>query len=353
MHSIRIRHALLVIAAACIPALAGAQTVQGRVLEAGGSTPVPGAIVTVATPTGERAASTLSDSSGAYRVTAYGPGTYVLRVERVGYESSTSQPVQLQAGQTVEVQLTADPRRVRLDPVVATGEPRRCGGEVRGRSQAATLWDEARKALFSSTLAAESGRYRFATETRERRVSLRTRRVMSDDTTRHTSVGLPFRPMAADSLVEGAYVVITRRKVVVNGVDAYAILSDAFVRHHCFGVRDGGAERPGLVGLEFVPLASRTEPDVRGVLWMDRATAELRYVEYGYTGLRFRGPVDRLSGRMDFMRLPSGMWVVQNWTLTAPILRLEREPTRVLDMRRYQLWAVTERSGRILSVEAR
>lgn len=343
---------LLLLAAACIPALAPAQTVHGRVLEAGTNDPVAGAIVSVLTEAGARAAATLSDTSGTYRVSVSAPGAYTLRVERVGYVASTSALVRLQPGQTLEVSLTADPRRVTLDPIVATGAPRQCGGDVLNVSQAATLWDEARKALFSSTLTAHGERYRFETEIRERRVILRNGDVFGDRTTRHTSVGFPFQQMVADSLVGGGYVVMTPRQVVVNGVDAYAILSDAFLRHHCFGLRDGGREHPGLVGLEFVPLAGRDEPDIRGVLWVDRATAELRFVEYRYTGLRFRGPVHRLSGRMDFRRLPNGGWVTDSWRLTAPLLSAGRDPTEVYDMRRYRVWALNERSGRIVSVES-
>ena len=86
-------------------------------------------------------------------------------------------------------------------------------------------------------------------------------------------------------------------------------------------VRDGGSEHPGWVGLEFVPLDGREEPDVRGVLWLDRATAELRYVEYTYTGLGFRGPVDWLGGRIDFRRVPSGTWIIPFWTVRAPLLQ--------------------------------
>lgn len=349
----RIRIPLLLLALAAAPGL-HAQVAQGRVLEATSNEPVPGAIVSLMSPAGARAAATLTDSTGTYRVQAPAPGTYTLQVQRVGYESSTSAPVRLDAGQTAEVPLTADPRRVRLDPVVATGSPRQCGGELLDGSQAATLWEEARKALFSSTLAGESGRYRFVTETRERHVRLHRRRVLRQTTSRQTSVGLPFKPMAADSLVDGQYVVMTPRQVIVNGVDAYAILSDAFVEHHCFGLREGGRGKRGLVGLEFVPLANRVQPDVQGVLWIDRATAELRFVEYTYTGLRFRGPNERLSGRMDFARLPSGIWVTESWRLVAPMLELDEagEPSSVRDMGDYWMWAVAERSARIVSVEA-
>ena len=112
MHPVPSLRVLLVLAAACIPALARAQTVEGRVLEAGSNEPVGGAIVSVIGGTGERDAATLSDSSGTYRVRASGPGAYTLRVERVGFVSSTSEVVRLEAGQTVTVQLTANPRRV-------------------------------------------------------------------------------------------------------------------------------------------------------------------------------------------------------------------------------------------------
>jgi hypothetical protein len=105
-----------------------------------------------------------------------------------------------------------------------------------------------------------------------------------------------------------------------------------------------------MVGLEFVPLSDRPEPDVRGVLWIDRATAELRYVEYGYTNLHFRGPVERLSGRMNFQRLPNGLWVTESWLLVAPMLRAEGETWQMASMDRYRMWALLERSARVVAV---
>lgn len=345
------RSILLAAAALVLPAIAHAQTARGRVLESGSNEPVSGAIVMVLDASGNRQGATLSDASGGYRVVAHAPGTYRLRVERVGFESSTSDPVTLAAGATVTVNLTANARRVVLDAVVATGAARRCAGELLNGAQAATMWDEARKALFSTTLAQESGRYHFLTETNEREVSLQGGRVMREQTWKQRTAGLPFRPVSAESLVHGSYLVMTPERVTVYGVDAYAILSDLFLKHHCFGLRDGGTERPGLVGLEFVPLADRPEPDVHGVLWIDRATAELRYVEYGYTGLTFRGPVERLSGRLNFQRLPNGLWVTESWRLVAPMLRQEGETWEMASMDRYRLWALLERSARVVSIQ--
>lgn len=352
MRILRIRYVVtLAFACTCLPAIAAAQTVQGRVVEAGTGVPVQGAIVVLLDAGGGRAAATLSDAAGAYRVTGRAAGTYRLRVERVGYTATTSAPVVLAAGETVQRELLADVRRVVLDSVVATGSARRCAGELLNGAQAATLWDEARKAVQSSRLAAEGGNYRFVTETREREVSLSGGQLLNESSQRHTSIGLPFRLLTADELVHGAYMTMSRGVVTMYGVDAQAILSNTFLQHHCFGMRSGGPDRPGLVGLEFVPLEGRVQPDIHGVLWIDRASAELRYVEYGYTGLHFRGPVERLTGRLAFQRLDNGLWVTESWELVIPLLQKEGHDWNQASMHRYRMRAVLERSSRVVSIE--
>lgn len=346
----RVRMVLLLLAALVLPAAAGAQTVQGRVTEGSSQQPVPGAIVLLLDEAGARHAATLSGAAGEYRLTARAAGTYRLRVERVGFAPSTSAPVQLQAGETVDLPLAAESSRIVLEPVVATGQARRCAGELTGGAQAATLWEEARKALFSTTLAAEAGRYRFVTETREREVSLDGRNVMRDQVSHDTTDGLPFESESAQSLVTAGYVQLTPQRVTVYGVDAAAILSDEFLQHHCFGLRDGGTERPGLIGLQFVPLRARVRPDVSGVLWIDRETAELRHVEYGYTDVDFRGPVERLTGRLDFRRLPNGAWVTESWTLMVPMLTVSGVGHGNA-MEGYRIHGLMERSGRLIAMQ--
>jgi hypothetical protein len=84
---------------------------------------------------------------------------------------------------------------------------------------------------------------------------------------------------------------------------------------------------------------------------MDRATAELRYVEYGYTGVRFLGPVERLTGRLTFQRLDSGMWVTESWLLVVPQLSKEGDSWRVAAMDQYRLSALVERSARMVAIQ--
>jgi hypothetical protein len=330
---------------------AHAQSIRGRVVEAETGAPVPGAILRLWDQSGTGVAAVRSDAAGRYHLTAPSAGRYQLRAERVGFATAAPTMVTLMAGQTLEHEVRAESRRVVLDAVVAQGTRRRCAGEPQDGALAATVWDEARKALASAALAAESGEYWFHSRLTERQTSLDGSRVQTEQSREVVTRGRPFASESVKDLVAGGYMVLAPRRLELRGVDATAILSDLFVRHHCFGLRAAGPEQPGLVGLEFVPLEGRVLPDVRGVLWLDRATAELRYVEYEYTGLHFRGPVDRLGARSDFRRLPNGAWVLHRWMIRAPMLREDNEPEfSMASMRRFRMYAITEQGGEVLEI---
>jgi hypothetical protein len=338
-------------AALLLPGSLQGQTVRGRVVEAETGVPIPAAVVVLEDARGARVATVLADAEGRYRVRAPGAGTYRLRAERVGYANPAAVTLTLADGQTVEHELRTESRRVVLDVVVAEGQRRRCAGRPQEGAVAATVWDEARKALAAAALAQESGEYSFLTELRIHDTDLDRRNVMRDSTRQVVMQGRPFVAATVEELVTGGYVVLEPRRVEMMGVDATAILSDLFVQHHCFGLRRPGREQQGLVGLEFVPLDGRVEPDVRGVLWLDRATAELRYVEYTYTGLGFRGPVDRLGGRIDFQRVPDGTWIIPSWMVRAPLLQTSIKLELTLgSMRRFRMYGISEQSGRVVEI---
>ena len=324
---------------------------RGRVVDAESGAPIPGALVRLLEPSGRGVAAALADASGRYRLDAPGAGTYRLRAERVGFATAPAATVTLAEGQTLEHDVRAESRRVVLDAVVAEGSRRRCAGEPQEGALAATVWDEARKALASAALAQERGDYWFLSELYTTNTSLDGRRAGDTYSRRTVNRGKPFASATVDDLVTGGYVVLAPRRVELKGVDATAILSDRFVEHHCFGLRAAGPDQAGLIGLEFVPLEGRVEPDVRGGLWLDRATTELRYVEYTYTGLHFRGPVDRLGGRIDFRRLPNGAWIVPSWAIRVPLLRMDNEPEFSLaSMRRFRIHGISEQGGQVLEV---
>lgn len=125
---------------------------------------------------------------------------------------------------------------------------------------------------------------------------------------------------------------------------AEALLSDAFLQTHCFGVVKPPREHPDWIGIAFAPRGRRDSlVDVTGVVWLDRSTAELRRLEFEYTNMPHevyemcdddprKDVVDRLcqrfiekglnkfgiGGDVDYRRLASGEWLTVRWTLRTP-----------------------------------
>ncbi len=57
---------------------------------------------------------------------------------------------------------------------------------------------------------------------------------------------------------------------------------------------------------------------MKGTLWIDRASSELRSLAYTYTGLPgVLGRAD-LGGRLEFQRLRTGAWIVKYWYIRMP-----------------------------------
>ncbi|MFN2564058.1 MAG: carboxypeptidase regulatory-like domain-containing protein [Gemmatimonadaceae bacterium] len=110
-----------------------------------------------------------------------------------------------------------------------------------------------------------------------------------------------------------------------------ALLSDVFVRDHCFRMVEGAGDKAGLVGLGFRPTSARRVPDITGVLWLDAATQELRRLEFNYTDDPFEGLWQRFPSFVEYARMPSGAWIMRRWSIRMPVVEVERaDPTNPL-----------------------
>lgn len=325
-----VRAGLLVAAAAAWTALAApasGQTVRGEIVEAETGAALPAAFVTLLDAEGTRIASTLTDGSGRFNVSARAPGRYVLRVERLGHETSDTPPFELAAGQVRSERIEVPVRAIDLAGIEVEAEggpcalPHDVGAETHG------LWDEIRKALEITVWAAEHGGPPYHAHLFERARDLVTDEILPEHvhriSVRSGISGTPFHAATPDALAsEGFIRPEADGSYRYLGLDAHALLSEAFLETHCFRVR--APEPPGsrLIGLGFEPVAGRTVPDVTGVLWVDRETLELRTLEYAYTThLHVRDvPAAAFGGRTEFRRLANGAWMVDRWQLRMPEL---------------------------------
>jgi hypothetical protein len=122
---------------ALLPAPTGAQAIRGVVMDDTNRTPVLGAMVRLMRG-GEGIRGTQTDSDGRFFLPLPGSGEYRLEASGLGYETARSQPLRVEMGDTVSVQLWVRPDAVLLDPLTVLGRSRRGRDAFQRRS---TDWD--------------------------------------------------------------------------------------------------------------------------------------------------------------------------------------------------------------------
>ena len=309
-----------------VPGALAAQTVRGRLVE-GESRPVIGALVVLVDEEGRQVGGALTDRGGAFLIAAPAPGSYRLRAQRVGYESTLTRPFDLLHGQTVEREIVATTVPTRLDGLSVTA---RNPCDVRpavGRTTFA-LWEETRKALEAASFAQRQALYQFQVRSFSRALDPRTLEVVPDsaiESERVLHTARPFASVPVEQLLEDGFVARSFAESTYYAPDADVLLSEAFLDEYCFAIAESPAE-PALVGLAFRPVAENGPPAVRGTLWVDRETRELRRLDYGYARFELPGRAhEHAGGRIEFEALPTGAWIVRRWSIRMPT-RVTLEP---------------------------
>lgn len=116
---------VLALAAFVWPSPATAQVVSGRVVESGSERPIVLASVALTDTTFQVVDGTLTDHDGAFQLPAPGPGSYYLRVDRLGYATSIDGILDLDEGGYIEVTFYVRPNPIALEGVTATVEAER------------------------------------------------------------------------------------------------------------------------------------------------------------------------------------------------------------------------------------
>jgi hypothetical protein len=314
------RLALLTVVAAACAAVPGAdaQTVRGIVVDLT-QTPVPGVVVQLMSANQGLAARALTNERGEFRLAAPAPGSYRLRTMRIGFRPTLSEVVVIAAGAEVVHTLTLAGVPFSLDTVRVVS---RTSCRVPSDSAAATfaVWEQARTALTAATLTRRAQTVNARIVTFERTLDAGDGRVTREEATARAGyTSRAWRALAADSLRKVGYVVADRSgEMTFYAPDIDVLLSDGFAEDHCFRLVDDRGR--SQVGIAFEPIRSRTKSDIRGTIWLDRKTTELRTVDFLYTSIH-RAMMDaNAGGGIAFARLATGAWVITRWDIRMPVI---------------------------------
>lgn len=317
----RVRSLICIVAAACLtPLLLGAQIVRGRVTERGSASVVGGVLVTLINATTRaQSASTLSDAQGNYALRAPQPGSYHVEAKRIGVRRFLSAAITLAAGETQRLDIRVEGLVYTLPEVVVSGLTPCVGGSA-DAPRIGALWEEARTALTATRISLSERLFRGTVTRYIRELDPRTRRVIKEEGREiQGTMDKPFRSVEADSLSTHGYVVTDRSgDRTYHAPDADVLLSESFVRDHCFRLAAPSRARRGLMGLAFAPAAGRRLSEIAGTMWLDARTFELRLVEFHYVNVPDL-PDDAIAdGEVHFEKLTNGAWVVRRWFVRLP-----------------------------------
>ncbi len=346
------------------PARTAAQTVLGTVVDRETALPLPAVFLVLEGTDGTQAARGLTGGDGNFILRVPAPGTYRLRAQIIGYADAVTAAFHVADGETVRQNVAVSVQAVSLDGIRAEVGAR-CRVRPGSGAETARLWEEARKALEVAAWTEEEAALRFSIVEHRRELDARSLRVTGVREQRrqgfyHES---PYRSIPTDSLDRYGYVqpVPTDPAMARQAgqdplwdhfaPDAAVLLSEAFLDGHCFRVAaPTDPDRAHLVGLAFEPVPGRDVPDIRGTLWIDRGTAELRSLDFSYVRLPYsRTDWEQAGGHVEFERLATGLWIVRQWHIRMP-LAAAASPGYGGSREHVELQSLEEVGARILGV---
>jgi hypothetical protein len=303
-----------------------AQAVRGTVVHRDSTSPVAGVIVAATDERGGTVVRALSGARGEFEIRFAAPGRYRLTVLRIGYRPTPGPVVDVAAGVTERVRLVFAEQPVTLS-AVAVRERETCRVNADTGLVVARVWEEARKAMLTTqlvagaSLVAEWIEYDRTLDSTARIVRQQRVRTARNPTTH------AFKSVPAALLAKEGYVVADGGVTTFYAPDAEVLLSEAFVNGHCFHLETPAGN---LIGVGFKPSRDRREMrEIQGTLWLDRQSAELKTLEFTYTNLSDVAEAAGAGGRVEFLRLGDGNWLVSRWSVRMPKLSAVERRTSI------------------------
>jgi len=336
---------IIVIGLAGIAARLGAQQVRGVVRDSARAAPLPGAVVTILDSAGAPAARAISDADGRFAITTP-PRAARVRVVRIGYRPRDL--VLRPRMDTLEIAMAKLPSML---AAVRVTDSELCPG-ASANTSALELWEQAKAGLLATVVARETEPARMRSLTYKRVMTATDERVTQQTT--ETTSGYSNRPFVspaeASFFARLGFMQEDADGRLFSAPDADVLLDDAFAATHCFHIQTADTDHPDQIGLAFAPTRGRdTLVDVKGVIWIDRVSPQLRTLDFLYTGLEPAATRFGSGGHLEFRTIENGLAFVERWhlrlaTLTAngrsrdptsrlPHDRRDRTDFRVADLR--------------------
>lgn len=311
--------AIVALGSAIAPWALRAQIIHGTVSSAVGAGRIPGAVVLLLDSTSLTTyARALTSDSGAYSIRVTVPGRYHLKVMRIGFRPTVSQTFDLARDSIIDFALTDIPVVL---PAVTTRDRSDC--RLHPDTTAAGLrtfaiWDDARTALHAAAITLE-GDYRFAKLLHVRLYDV-AHHELRDVTLRETQThgASPWITLPAEEFRARGYATEDDSGATFYAPDLDVLLSPYFSETHCFRLTTRPAPSPAVVGIDFEPAGKLRHVEIGGTLWVDSTTKELESLVFSFVNLPISASDTLLGGRIEFVRLASGGWIIPSWIIRMP-----------------------------------
>jgi hypothetical protein len=291
-----------------------AQEVLVEVVELANGKPIVGANVSLVDDHGVSLFGNFSDQGGHSVLRAPSAGRYVVRADKVGYDSWSSVILYV-TGAPIHVRVGMSPLR---NPSIAIARSETaCQLLTPAGTPAGDLWVEIRKALAASAMTDAQGLVPLDVDLYERALDRNLTVVSERKEQRSRIARRPATGISWDQIDSA------RRSAVMGGEiyrapEAATLISEQFVKSHCYAAIRGYGSETGLTGLEFKPAKVGSQPELTGVLWLDPKANALRSLSFDYLNLPIPLRIARTTGRVEFEQLPGGQWIVPRWYIRMP-----------------------------------
>ena len=329
-----------------------AQLVTGAIVEAETGIPVAGAFVRIEGVRPGANTSFLTAEDGRYQVQAGEVASVSLVVERIGYERLVVGPIEVEYPGVTRREIQVSQTAIELAGLTVESDARRCSLDEEEGGGTQVVWSQVRTALNASSWTGRRRGLSFQIMQRQRRLDPGDGTVLDETRQRVPALaGNSVRSLPVTDLVENGYVRTTDEgNFEYFAPDAEVVLSDEFLSQHCFGLRRGEGPTEGMIGLVFEPVPDRELPDVSGVAWVDEATSRLDFLEFGYTGLPYDVGTEFAGGLVYYEELPDGRWIVRDWAIRAPAIRIVQSDRRAAGRGRAMVEEIYETGAEVLSL---